>query len=99
MKSYTVSRRWDHFQNSKTIILTLRTYDSQVNRDFNLSVPIARVGRIISDLIAKNKVKSVAFVTGKKVSIKKRKFNKHGKKWKYGMKSKQPGEMVQLDNI
>jgi transposase len=70
-----------------------------LNRDFNLSVPIARVGRIISDLIAKNKVKSVAFVTGKKVTIKKRKFNKHAKKWKYGMKSKQLGEMIQLDHM
>lgn len=43
-----------------------------LNRDFNLSVPIAKVGRIISELISKNKVQSVAFVTGKKITIKKK---------------------------
>ncbi len=70
-----------------------------MNRNFNLSVPIATVGRIISELISKNKVNSVAFVTGKKTSIRKRKFNNHAKRWKYGMKSKKPGEMVQLDHM
>lgn len=36
-------------------------------RDFNLSAPIARIGKIISYLVAKNKVKSVAFTAGKKL--------------------------------
>ena len=70
-----------------------------LTRDFNLSVSIATVGRIISELIATNKVKSVAFVTGKRISSRKRKFTYHAKRWKYEMKSKQPGEMVQVDHM
>jgi len=70
-----------------------------LNRDFNVSVSMATVGRIISELIAKNKVKSVAFVTGKKTSSKKRKFTSHAKRWKYEMKSKHPGEMIQVDHM
>lgn len=44
-------------------------------------------------------MRPVAFITGKKITVKKRKFDKHAKKWKYGIKSKQPGEMIQLHHM
>lgn len=70
-----------------------------LNRDFNLTIPISKVGRIISELIAKNKVKPVAFITGKNSIRKRRKFDGHAKKWQYGMKGKIPGAMVQVDHM
>ena len=63
------------------------------------SVSVSTVGRIIMKLVSLNKILPVAMVTGKKTVKKKRIFNKHAKRWKYGMKSIKPGELVQVDHM
>ena len=60
---------------------------------------ISTVGRIIKHLISLGKILPVAMVTGRKKPRKKRIFNNHAKRWKYGMKSKKPGELLQVDHM
>ena len=68
-------------------------------RDYNMQVSSSMVGRIIADLVKKKLVKAVSTVVGRNGKKKKRKFNKHAKKWQYGMKSKVPGELIQIDHM
>ena len=68
-------------------------------RDYGISISVTMVGRIISKLIAKNKVKSAYFAAKKDKPKRRRVFNKHATRWKYGMKATKPGEMVQIDHM
>ena len=63
------------------------------------NISASTVGRIITKLVSLNKILPVAMVTGKKNPKKKRIFNKHAKRWKYGMKSSKPGELIQVDHM
>lgn len=68
-------------------------------RDYHLEISLSAVGRIISKLIAINKVKTAYFAAKKDNPKRRRIFNKHATRWKYGMKATKPGEMVQIDHM
>lgn len=68
-------------------------------RDHGINLSVTTVGRIISKLIAKNKVKSAYFAANKDKPKRRRIFDKHAIRWKYGMKAAKPGEMVQIDHM
>jgi putative transposase len=56
------------------------------------------VGRIITRFIKESKIMPVSWLQGRKVT-KKRVFNDHAQRWKYGMKGRSPGELVQIDHM
>lgn len=69
-----------------------------LKRDHSINASVSTIGRIITDLIAKNKIKPASFYFANKI-IRPRKFNKHAQRWKVGMKAKLPGELVQFDHM
>ena len=69
-----------------------------LKREYEVDVGISVVGRIISKLIKTAKIQSVSDLLGRRHK-KKRIFNKHAKRWQYGMKGKQAGELVQIDHM
>lgn len=56
------------------------------------------IGRIITKLLKNGKIMPVRFMFGKK-DVKRRVFNGHAQRWKYGMKAKAPGELIQIDHM
>ena len=60
---------------------------------------LATVGRIISKLISLNKIKAAYFAANKDRPKRRRIFNKHAARWKYGMKASKPGQLVQIDHM
>jgi transposase len=68
-----------------------------LSRDYGINMSRSRVGRIISKLIKKNKIQRVRFHMGLDIK-KKRVFDDHAKRWTYGMKAKNPGELIQMDH-
>ena len=56
------------------------------------------VGRILVRLINRNIVKPVSHYNFRLRQKKKRNFSSHAKRWKYGMKSSCPGELIQVDH-
>jgi hypothetical protein len=69
-----------------------------LQRDHKITLSVSTVGRTISDLIKRNQIKSAYFYYAKK-RVRPRIFNKHAQRWKYGMKSKNPGELFQIDHM
>jgi transposase InsO family protein len=70
-----------------------------LKREQGLEVKVSMVGRILSKLIKVGRVKAVPALLGRRYPKKKRIFNKHAKRWKYGMKAKNPGELIQIDHM
>ncbi len=70
-----------------------------LKRDFGIKVSESTVGRILKKLVLLRKVHPVSFFTRPSEPKKKRKFNKHAERWTYGMKSRKPGELVQIDHM
>lgn len=56
------------------------------------------VGRILKKLVEQNKVMPVRFLFGKK-DTKRRIFNGHAQRWKFGTKAKKIGELIQIDHM
>jgi putative transposase len=69
-----------------------------IQRDYKINTSISTVGRIITLLIKEEKVKHSRFYYGRIKNKKPRIFNKHAKRWKYGIKAKKLGELLQLDH-
>ncbi len=76
-----------------------KTLTTILNRDRSQKVSESTIGRILGKLIATNKIKPVCFYYGKLKPKLSRNFNKHAKRWKKGMKSTKPGEMIQVDHM
>lgn len=72
-----------------------------IRRDFPLVplVSITTVGRILRKLLDLKRIRPVWVLSASKKTKRRREFQKHAKRWIYGMKAKQPGEMVQLDHM
>lgn len=69
-------------------------------REHNITkISVSTVGRIIKSMIGSGKIMPVSIVTGKNKPKRKRAFKGHAKKWKYGMKAENPGELFQLDHM
>jgi len=69
-----------------------------VQRKFNKVLSASTIERIIKKFILKGKLQPVNFYYGKK-QTRRRLFNGHAKRWERGMKSKIPGELVQIDHM
>lgn len=69
-----------------------------IKRDYKITASISTIGRIITSLIKEKKVRSSSFYFGRIKEKKPRVFNKHAKRWKYGMKAKKLGELLQIDH-
>jgi putative transposase len=67
-----------------------------LKRDFHSHYSESTIGRIIKEYMEKGIIIRSLSAPRKK---KQRRFDKHAVKWKYEMKSKQPGEMVQVDHM
>lgn len=67
-----------------------------LKRDHAVCISESTVGRVISNLIKSGRIKlSLSYTRVKR----RRKFDSHAKKWRYGMKATVPGEMVQIDHM
>ena len=69
-----------------------------LERDHCIKSSASTIGRIISNLIRREKIKPVSFYYTNKI-LRPRNFNQHAQRWKVGMKAKQPGELVQIDHM
>ena len=70
-----------------------------LERDSGICVSVSTVGRILKKLMQQDIVKPVIFYCGKTHKKRARVFKKHAQRWRYGMKAKQPGELVQIDHM
>ena len=68
-----------------------------LSRDHGFTLSISTVGRILKKLLRLNRIKPVAFYFGRIKPKRRRPFKHHARRWKYGMKAKQPGELIQVD--
>ena len=57
------------------------------------------VGRIVAKLVRLGRVRPVAFYYGRVKPKRRWQFTHHAKRWRYGMKAKAPGELMQLDHM
>lgn len=67
-------------------------------RKYGEGVSESTIGRIITHLIKKNAIMPVSLLQGRKIT-KKRVFNDHAQRWKYGMKARKIGELIQIDHM
>jgi predicted transcriptional regulator len=67
-----------------------------LQRDHKVDMSESTVGRVLNALLKKGQVQRYVHARGSK---QKRSFKSHAKKWQYTMKSKEPGEMVQIDHM
>ena len=65
-------------------------------RDHDITLSESTVGRILTELIQQGKIKKYAALN--KIRHK-RKFLSHAQRWQYGMKSKELGELIQIDHM
>ena len=70
-----------------------------LSRDHGFTLSISTVGRILKKLLRLNRIKPVAFYFGQIKPKRQRQFTHHAKRWKYGMKATQPGELIQIDHM
>ena len=66
-------------------------------REYDVKLSSSTVGRIISIFIKKGKVRPVNFYLGRNTR-KRRVFDGHAQRWEYGMKTQEPGELIQMDH-
>ncbi len=72
-----------------------------LRRDFSQvwNVSVTTIGRILKKLLELQWIKPIWILTASKKTARRREFQKHAKRWRYGMKAEKPGEMVQLDHM
>jgi len=70
-----------------------------LNRDHGFNLSISTVGRILKRLMELNHIRPVAFYYGQIKPKRQRQFKHHAKRWRYGMKAKQPGALIQVDHM
>ncbi len=70
-----------------------------LKRDYGVITSESTVGRILKKLVLFGRVRPVWVCNGGARPTKKRVFNNHAKRWKYGMRSGNPGELVQIDHM
>lgn len=70
-----------------------------LNRDQGFPLSISTVGRILRKLVKLNRIQPVSFYMGRVKPKRQRQFSHHATRWKYGMKAKQLGELLQIDHM
>ncbi len=56
-------------------------------------------GRMIARLVRTGQAEPVAFYYGRTKPKRRRKFDRHAKRWRYGTRGRKPGQMVQIDHM
>ena len=69
-----------------------------LKRDWNIAASVSTVGRIITDLIKRKMIQEASFYYARR-RVRPRLFNSHAQRWKKGMKTKKPGEYLQIDHM
>jgi putative transposase len=64
-----------------------------------VKISASSVGRILGKYFKNNSLKKVSDIIGTHIKRRKRHFRKYAKKWKYGMKAKKLGELIQIDHM
>lgn len=90
MKVYHLRKKYPLWGKQKIAIMYKREHSGNISE--------STIGRIITKLIKQAKVMPVRFMFGKK-DIKHRAFNGHAQRWKYGMKARCRGELIQVDHM
>ena len=70
-----------------------------LSRDQGFTLSISTLGRLLKKLLRLNRIVPVAFYFGRIKPKRRRPFKHHAKRWKYGMKARQPGELMQVDHM
>ena len=70
-----------------------------LTRDYVFTLSESTVGRILKCLLEQGKIQPACFFRGQLKPKRKRAFKHHAKRWRYGMKSKQAGELIQIDHM
>ncbi len=70
-----------------------------LSRDQGFTLSISTVGRLLKKLLRLNRIVPVAFYFGRIKPKRRRPFKHHAKRWRYGMKARQPGELMQIDHM
>lgn len=91
MKVYHLRKKYPLWGKQKITVMYKREYGGSISE--------STIGRIIAKLVKQNKIMPVRFFLFGKKDLKKRPFNGHAQRWKYGMKAEQPGELIQVDHM
>lgn len=67
-----------------------------LQRDHQIILSESTVGRILKSLMGKGIVRSYSAIRHKAHA---RRYQRHAQRWKYGMKGKEPGQLVQVDHM
>lgn len=67
-----------------------------MSRDHGINSSESTVGRILSNLMERGLIQRH---TAARKSKRRRCFDSHAKRWKYGMRASKPGEMIQIDHM
>lgn len=70
-----------------------------MRKEYGINATVSTIGRVISQLIKEGKISHVNDVCGKRIRTQWRQFDGHAKRFKFGMKAKELGEMVQVDHM
>lgn len=72
-----------------------------LRRDFPdfVIISVATVGRILKRLVDLKRILPVWALSSGRKTKRRRSFDKHAQRWKYGMKAVKPGELVQVDHM
>ena len=66
-------------------------------RDQGWLLSESTVGRIVAKLVRLGRVRPASFYYGQVKPKRRRQFTHHAKRWRYGMRAKEPGELMQAD--
>jgi len=70
-----------------------------LERDHQTYLSVSTVGRIIKKLVQKGRIYPTSYFSGSAKRKKRRPFTGYAQRWKYGMKSDAPGQLVQIDHM
>lgn len=91
LQIYNLRKKFPLWGKQKIAIMYEREYKTKISQ--------STVGRILTKLLKRGKIKSVQLCLFGKITPKRRIFNSYAQRWQYGMKAKQAGELVQVDHM
>ena len=91
MRIYLLRKKFPLWGKQKLAVIYERNYGKKISQSM--------VGRILTKLKKRGKIRPVRLLLYGKTEPKKRVFDNHAQRWKHGMKTKKPGELVQIDHM
>lgn len=70
-----------------------------LQRDYGVELSLSTVGRILAKGIRLGRIRPVSFVYGRLKPVKRRRFQHHAKRWRYGMNATRAGQLIQIDHM